>query len=122
MDMTPTNFPTLGELVLKMRWTISVTSFGVEAGVQQNEATKADENCLEYFHADCKGPFEFEAEYMSGTCDTPAVTTIIEVTLSRVATPSTVTMQETGNSSTAIPPLRQRRPRSCECERNYSSH
>jgi len=47
--------------------------FGVDAGVQQNEATKADESTAwNIFTRIEKGGFEFEAEYMSGTIDTPA--------------------------------------------------
>jgi phosphate-selective porin OprO/OprP len=44
--------------------------FGVEAGVHQNEATKADNTTAwNIFTRMGKGPFEFEAEYMSGTAD-----------------------------------------------------
>lgn len=44
--------------------------FGVEAGVHQNEATKADNTTAwNIFTRIGKGPFEFEAEYMSGTAD-----------------------------------------------------
>jgi phosphate-selective porin OprO/OprP len=44
--------------------------FGVEAGVHQNEATKADNTTAwNIFTRIGKGPFELEAEYMSGTAD-----------------------------------------------------
>ena len=44
---------------------------GVDAGVQQNEATKADKtSAWNIFTRIGKGPFELEAEYMSGTADT----------------------------------------------------
>jgi phosphate-selective porin OprO/OprP len=44
--------------------------FGVEAGVHQNEATKADNTTAwNIFTRMGKGPFELEAEYMSGTAD-----------------------------------------------------
>jgi phosphate-selective porin OprO and OprP len=44
--------------------------FGVEAGFHQNEATKADNTTAwNIFTRIGKGPFEFEAEYMSGTAD-----------------------------------------------------
>ena len=44
--------------------------FGLEAGVQQNEVTKADKtSAWNIFTRIGKGPFEFEAEYMSGTAD-----------------------------------------------------
>ena len=45
--------------------------FGVEAGIHQNEVTKADKtSAWNIFTRIGKGPFEFEAEYMSGTADT----------------------------------------------------
>ena len=44
---------------------------GLDGGVQQNEVTKADKtSAWNIFTRIGKGPFEFEAEYMSGTADT----------------------------------------------------
>ena len=70
-DMSPMNFPTLGESVLKMRWTTSVICSAWKRGFNKMRLLKQIKtSAWNIFTRIGKGPFEFEAEYMSGTADT----------------------------------------------------